>query len=319
MKYKPIYYIGIIFILLTILGCVTTEDYQLYTGRTDFRISNNNNEFQNKFYNGHDTIEITEPCFSNNDIIDIRLQSVVFNQIFEGKVQRMFGNRENELGVFVTIYEREIISSQQNLNDPGNSTNISNGAPERRLVYSSFPRESNAPLNQINNLVYQGVYRGGDLHIQIQVVEFDKGENKVLGSVMETLVSASKTQYASIPSIYSDLLDSLGRSILSSIEKDDLIATFDMEFIPCGSTSSPKQIYLKTGDLVFVRQPQSIPIEWDKVILKADKTLDFEYEHLGPQSYITLSIMKRIHIGSSPSLRPAPEPDSWGLKANTRE
>lgn len=66
-----------------------------------------------------------------------------------------------------------------------------------------------------------------------------------------------------------------------------------MELLPCDSIkSNPQQIYLSTGDLVFVRQDQDEEkpqIDWQEISLNPDKTLILDDE----MSYMTLSIIKR--------------------------
>lgn len=290
--------LSLICLSVFILGCATNTEYQYYTGTTDYRIKPGSESFAEKFY---PTSQST--CLNKGDTFDIRLQQAVFNQIFESQLQKSLGDKESELGVFLTVIENPSIAVEAQDGTPKASgkknDEETSTAQNRRLVYTSYPREKNALLNQINSLIYKGKYQGGDLHLELQIVEFDKKESQLLKEVLATLVAAGKEAYSpAIPSQYSNLIDKLGQSLLSATGKDDLIATFEMDFLACGSTTEEKQIFLSTGDLVFVRQPQSVPFEWSKISIKPDKTVSFSDTNLGPQSYVTLSIIKRIPVTS---------------------
>lgn len=212
--------------------------------------------------------------------MDIRLQQVVFSKVVESKL--LPADKKNELGIFVTLSEKPVTGTANNQTKPN-----------RRLIYTSYPRKKYAPLNQINNLVYQGQYKGGDLRLIIEVVEFDSNENELVRSMPGTLIEAGKTTSSYSNPLYSELLNSLGQSIITSVTKDDLIASFDMELRPCDSIkNNPQQIYLSTGDLVFVRQNQNEEkpqLDWQEISLNPDKTLILDDE----MSYMTMSIIKR--------------------------
>ncbi len=273
-------------------GCATNTEYQYYTGTTDYRITSSNSTFAEKFYETP-----TSTCLNAGDTFDIRLQHVVFNQIFESKLQKSLGDNESELGVFLSVSESPAIASdsQAATQSTAGSDKDSTKSQNRRLVYTSYPREKHALLNQINSLIYKGKYQGGDLQLELEIVEFDKKESQLLKEVLTTLVAAGKEAYSpTIPAQYSNLLDKLGQSLISASGRGDLIATFKMDFLSCGSTTEEKQIFLSTGDLVFVRQPQSVPFDWNKISVNTDKTVSFSDAELGPQSYVTLSIIKRI-------------------------
>lgn len=160
---------GLIFLLLS--GCASQGDYQLRTGTTDYRLSIDGTQFQDRYYSPPQN-----SCLVNNDIMDIRLQQVVFSKIFESKL--LPADQKNELGIFVTLSERPVTGTTNTQNNQNN--------PDRRLIYASYPRKKNAPLNQLNNLVYQGLYKGGDLHLIIEVVEFDSNENELVRSMLGT-------------------------------------------------------------------------------------------------------------------------------------
>lgn len=268
------------------LGGCTTSTYDMYTGVVKHGISSGKSKLV-KFYTSNNSA-----TFEKGDILEIRLQNLIINQLFE-----TFKNskQKNELGIFITVYEKPINDftkgSLQKAKEKADKTKA-----DRRLVYKSAPRKPFVPLNQSNTLIYRTKYQGGDLYLKVEVVEFDTNTIKNYGEIINTIIETSKTLNLEAPSTYTKAIDKLSKNILK-YTKDDLILSYETELLKAYSTSSVnKQQFLREGDIVFVRDSQNARNFNINQIVKYNynrKTLQFTDDKDDIRSYLVLSILKR--------------------------
>jgi hypothetical protein len=241
------------------VGCAASKGMDDMTvGTTDYhyRAFEQNNT---KFEVGNYFKSNTSSCIDINDTFDIRLDTQIFNQDFdgffenasEGAIAGFNSNAKdtNEIGVFLTIEELARVENNQTEYE-----NIQN-----RLIYTSFPRKKNQPLNQRNKLIYTGKNTGNDLRLILEVREFDAQNGEAIIDLLNLLSNeGSKYLHNTGNKVVGNLVDKFGSIAKKSLFKDDVISYFDMEFVPCGVYQQNKQLYLREGQFVFVRHPQTI-------------------------------------------------------------
>jgi hypothetical protein len=256
-------------------GCSSSK-YDMYTGITKQRVAIDNGKVYSKFYNNPSV----EHKISKDKIIDIRLQGLIINQVFESFKSL---DNKNELGIFLTISEKDITDN--------NTTNGVNG----RLVYKSAPRKAFAPLNQSNKLLYRTKYNGGDLYLKVEVVEFDKETVKNYSDIIDSILEATNTLSFNVSKEYTDMVDNVSKNVLK-YTKDDLILSFETELLASNSVKdNAKQQYLQIGDLIFIRTNQ------DTRNYDINKEIEYDFDNKSisytnknnPQSSLILSIIER--------------------------
>lgn len=250
-----------IFILL-LGGCSSSELDDRYVGTTDHYYRElNSNKFESKNYYSLNS----SSCIKKGEQFDIRLDGQVLSQSFDGIKENasegsFFGFNDashdtNEIGIFLTVQElnRETDSTKFMLSE----AEVKKNTIDSRLIYTSYSRKPGQPLNQKNKLVYSSEYSGNDLRFMIEVREFDQENGEGMMEVINILSEeASRYTQAANP-IIGSLLDKMGSAAKNGIFKDDVVAAFDMEFVPCGIYKNNDQVYLSEGQVLFLRHSQN--------------------------------------------------------------
>ncbi|MFZ2890510.1 hypothetical protein [Sulfuricurvum sp.] len=225
-----------------------------------------------------------------NETYEIRLQNAQFNQIFE-----YFKWKQNKYAIFLTLEER--------INDYNNTDKNTTVQVQRRLVYlADYGRKADKPLNLSNKLIFRDRYKGGDIYFKLEVVEIDSADMETYRQIFEPLLEAAKgiTQIASAMNTqYTQLLNVMGNALYQHLKKDDLILTYETEFLKRGTVDDNQSIYGQNyftwGEYYLVRDSQDrkeaispyIDTKSSMVKLKNDKD---ETETL---SFVHISILKR--------------------------
>lgn len=248
------------------------------------------------------------PCIGEKEAFDIRLDKLVFTDRFDGPMENLSegavaGLNEarrdtNEIGLFLTI--QEIVrggtgATRIQEQDTANKNQIDN-----RLIYTSFSRKPGHPINQKNKTVYSGTNLGNDLRFILEVREFDKKNGEGVMDLIN-LLSDEATKYAQAGTpIIGDVLDKLGNAAKNGLFRDDVIAAYDMEFVPCGVYPNKNQAYLAEGQFLFLRHSQKgafsrvNPLKWDK-----EKSVPTKYDATGKKdvplekSFVSFHVYER--------------------------
>lgn len=248
-------YISNVMFIILLTGCSSSLD-ERYVGTTQhyYRRFNSNDFISNNYYPTN-----SSECITKGEQFDIRLDSQIFNQSFDGIKENFsegsffnfnkIAQDTNEIGIFLTIQELSRDLNTNSLLDSDNEV-------ESRLIYTSFSRKPGQPLNQKNKLVYSGKYNGGDLRFIIQVREFDKENGSGVMNLINIISEeAAKYTQAANP-LVGNLLDKIGTATKANLFRDDVIASFDMEFVPCDIYPNKNQVYLSEGQILFLRSSQ---------------------------------------------------------------
>jgi hypothetical protein len=305
--------------MIFFIACASiTGDKEYKSGVVDYRmIKENSSGINTIVLKAFDSNE-SKSYFTNGDIIDIRLSNIMYNSYFDPKLLRKNHNKLlNNIGVFVTVKE---IFIDDNLSDKIYTY------PENALIYTGNVYVK-ANANQFFTPIYLSEYHGGDLQIELNVVEFDQqgkgskrympllshivelSQNVIRNNLIGKVIAEAGKNYFGM----SDL-NTLGSSLLNAFSKghDDLITTYKLNLI------SPKTIknknlhklpYLKEGDIVFVRREagdrnNKISHWKDFKYNPKEKTIEDIYEYKDNNkkytklfknyySYIVLTIIKR--------------------------
>lgn len=289
-------------LVICVAGCLhmrnSDDSLEMYAGTTDVRHaaqskSKEDRPFESKFF-GCATADTTcsETFFRRGDILDIKLQPVIYNQVFEGPVEDTLSYKGNELGVFVTITEKRPVRNGNVIERYEDVVLM-----RRKLVMTTTPRLANNPSGNTNTPVYKGVYGGNDLTIDIEVVEFDDLNSKTYKLIVDSVTSAAKA--AKVNSL--DLVNYFTTYFFEKLSVDDLITKYSLSVMRYGSVDKdPDQFYLAPGEIVLVRRSQTgQKVNWDRVFLNKDRELvvtNEEGEKLpdGMYSYVVLSFLKRL-------------------------
>lgn len=263
-------------LLSLLMACSSNQVDDTHVGTTDFHYRDFNKA---KFETGSKYKPTQDACINKGDSFDIRLDAQVFHDSFDG-VKENFSEGAfwfigedkkdtNEIGIFLTVEELTRATDKATFiaEDLQNKQNQINN----RLIYTSFSRKKQQPLNQKNKLVYSGIYSGSDLRFILEVREFDQENGQGVQEVIDILsTEASKYTQVSNP-IVGGILDKLGNATKTGLFKDDIITAFDMEFVPCGAyKTNLEQIFLAEGQIVFLRHSQNAnfsrehALTWDK-------------------------------------------------------
>ncbi len=259
-----------------LMACSSSQVDDTHVGTTDFHYRDFNKA---TFEAGSKYKPTQNACINKGDSFDIRLDTQVFHDSFDG-VKENFSEGAfwfvgedkkdtNEIGIFLTVEELTRATDKATFitEDLKNKQNQINN----RLIYTSFSRKKQQPLNQKNKLVYSGIYSGADLRFILEVREFDQENGQGVQEVIDILsTEASKYTQVSNP-IVGGILDKLGNATKTGLFKDDIITAFDMEFVPCGAyKANLEQIFLAEGQIVFLRHSQNAhfnreqALTWDK-------------------------------------------------------
>jgi len=313
--------------ILSIVGCsAILGDREYKSGVVDYRMvtdkkdtHDKNNSIIMKYFSYNDSNVSKDSYFIENDYIDIRLANIMYNIPFDPTWGKTNKNKLiNNIGVFVTIKE---INPMSDLNDTT--------YPDNTLIYVGNMYVK-AKANQSFTPIYLAKYHGGDLQIQLDVVEFDKqgkdsnryiallnnivelSRNAISNGLIGKAVSLAGKHYLGMEGI-----NKLGNSLLTSFSKnhDDLITTYKLNLISANTVKNKKLHklpYLKEGDIVFVRlkegDPNNKTSNWKKFRFNSDeKIIEDCYEYKlyknGNKkckklfktyySYIVLTLLKR--------------------------
>ncbi len=271
--------LGGILILPTLNGCtlLTDEKYDHYSGRTDYRYTSDNRidnstakGFRSKFFTEN---EQSLECIKPGELVDIRLQTVIIDQIIESRYKKRLGDKENELGIFISLKETPL----SQVKDKAEEQKVLN--IEDKLVYASTPRQKNNNINAVNLLAHRWEYKGGDVTLTLKVLEFDSSEFQKLHPILETLAEKAAGEFASlINEKYTQLIHDLGKALLSGYGRDDLITYYKMDFLGCNTLrNTQNQIHFSEGDIVFLRHSQNDPKnQWNNLELTHEKMLQIK-------------------------------------------
>lgn len=252
--------------LLILNGCATTQLDERYVGTTDYHYRKfGKDKFEPNIYYSPDYAE----CIKKGEQFDIRLDTQIINQSFEGFMENISegaflgfsdsSKNTNEIGIFLTV--QELNRESQTDKFVAAELSAEQTRIDNRLIYTSFSRKKGQPLNQRNKLVYSGTYSGNDLRFIVEVREFDKENGEGMMEVIKLLSEeASKYTQAANPFV-GNILNKLGNAAKNGLFKDDVIASFDMEFVPCGVYKDKQQIYLAQGQILFLRHSQNNDFE----------------------------------------------------------
>lgn len=228
-------------------GIINTPfSYSDYTGVTKIYYYDDS---KNALINPFDKDKMPSRYLDENDSYEIRLQNIQFNQAFE-----LFSSSksQNEYAVFLTIGERNMADNNLKV------------MADRRLIYSAdYGRQKNIPLNLSNKLIFRDKYHGGDIYFKLEVVEMDSDKLEKYRQLFEPLLNAVKTVSSvasAVNSQYTQLLDAMGKALYQQLKKDDLILTYETEFLRHGTVEnngSVGQNYFSWGEYYLVRDSQS--------------------------------------------------------------
>ena len=316
--------LGVIGIGLVVLlsGCTALlGDKEYKSGVVDYRMVHNKKEGKDSIVVKHYDFNQTnsgDSYFTSGDYLDIRLSNIMYNRSFDPAWHQKNKNKLiNNIGIFVTVKEINPISD---LNDTI--------YPDKTLIYADNVYVK-AKANQSFTPIFFSKYHGGDLQLEINVVEFDNkdrdsnrylpllenivklSQNAINNGVLGKVVSTTGKHYLGMEG-----LNKLGSSLLSSFSKnhDDLITSYKLNLIAPGTVTNRdlhKLPYLKEGDIVFVRLEEgdvnNKTSNWKNFKFNSkEKIIEDEYsnnkgtDNKGTErkfkdyySYIVLTIIKR--------------------------
>lgn len=244
---------GGIFLLAVLSQSVFGGVYDDYAGITKIYYFDDSNESNKTLINPFEKDKTLSRDINETDFYEIRLQNLQFNQTFEWLSKYFFKEkRQNEYAIFLTLEERNI--SDNNVSIKAN----------RRLVYAAdYGRRKDVPLNLSNKLIFRDKYSGGDIYFKLEVVEMDSDTIEKYRQIFEPLLSAAKTitNVASVVnSQYTQLLDAMGNALYQHLKKDDLILTYETEFLKYGTVENNGTVgqnYFSWGEYYLVRDSQN--------------------------------------------------------------
>jgi hypothetical protein len=308
-------------IALFFSGCnALLGDREYKSGVVDYRMVKDNKDGNEsiiiKYFDFNDTNVSENPYFIKNDYIDIRLANIMYRDNFDPTWGEENHNKLiNNIGVFVTIKE---VAPMVDLNDTT--------YPDKTLVYMGNMYVK-AKANQSFTPIYLAKYNGGDLQMQIDVVEFDKqgkdsnryvallddivtlSRNAISNGLIGKAVSTAGKHYLGMEDI-----NKLGNSLLTSFSKnhDDLVTTYKLNLISSETVKNKslhKLPYLKEGNIVFIRLKEGDAnnkvSNWKKFKFNRDEKIIedcYEYEKNTKTckklfkdyySYIVITLLKR--------------------------
>jgi len=316
MKYIQV---SIIMMALFFSGCnALLGDREYKSGIVDYRMvkkKGGKDSIIIKFFDFNYTEDKKEsPYFEDGDYIDIRLANIMYNDSFDPSWGEENKNKLiNNIGVFVTINE---IMPTSDLNDTI--------YPDKTLVYMGNMYVK-AKANQSFTPMYLAKYHGGDLQLQIDVVEFDNkdkdsnryvallddivklSQNAISNGLIGKAVNVAGKHYLGMRDI-----NKLGNSLLNSFSNnhDDLITTYKLNLISSKTVkhlNQHKLPYLKEGDIVFVRRVEGDKnneiTKWKQFNFNTKtKVIEEKYKEEGKTdeklfkefySYIVITLLKR--------------------------
>lgn len=292
-------------------------DYRMVEDRLDDSLDNNASIVIKHFGFEGSLDSNSTPYFIKNDYIDIRLSNIMYRESFDPSWGEENHNKLiNNIGVFVTVKE---LTPTSDLN--------SSSYPNKTLIYTDNMYVK-AKANQSFTPMYLAKYNGGDLEIQIDVIEFDKrgqdsnrymalldniadiSQNAITNGLIGKAISTTGKHYLGM-----DKINELGGALLTSFSQghDDLITSYKLNLISAGTVKNKslhKLPYLKEGDIVFVRlkegDPNNKTSNWknfrfnskEKIVkdcyeFYTDKNQKCKRKFKDYYSYIVITLLKR--------------------------
>ena len=294
-KYTPFFPFFLVMVSMFLAACGSMNDMDTrYVGVSDYS--------QYSLKSGASQYESTkkmrkeqevENALIKGDLFELSLLDVRFASVIEGVLQEMVSDKGNELGVFVTLEELPRLDKE------GKPVCESRTLLDKRLVFSSFSRGAFENTNSDNVLIYRGMYNGGDLRLLVEVVEFDKEAFTVAKDVAKEVYDSFANKAmgeGNIPSIVSQLIDTVGGKIYSYVTRDDLILSRSFRLVPTGHAlnSDTEQFYLTEGHILISRVSRESPlayenITWDKINVLSESVEGVKDKYI---SYVLLQLYK---------------------------
>jgi len=250
MRQLSIVCIGLI---LFFSGCSSLfQGYNYKAGIEDYRIPNDENktEIITKFFEYNKNNSNT--YFEVNDTIDIRLSNIMFSELYDFNIGKNDNKRSNHIGIFVTVKEINNFSPMKD------DSNIS--TPEKALIYVDRIY-TKAYANQAFTPIYIQKYHGGDLQLQLDVIEFDtdKKSSRFFPLLEEISKLSKKAVTSQLNGLNMKYLNDLGGTLVDSFltAHNDLVTSYKFNFIAPSSVLNKDEKYLpylREGDLVLVKR-----------------------------------------------------------------
>ena len=227
--------LGISLVVLMSSCSAIRGDREYKSGIVDYRMVKDDGGTGSVIVKHYSADDSNNSYFTKDDYIDIRLSNIMYNDNFDPAwLQKNHNKLVNNIGVFVTIKE---INFDSNLTDTI--------YPDKTLVYTDNVYVK-AKANQSFTPIFFSKYHGGDLQLEINVVEFDKkdkdsnrylplltnivklSQNAISNGLIGKAVSTAGKHYLGM-----EELNKLGSSLLNSFAKnhDDLITSYKLNLI----------------------------------------------------------------------------------------
>lgn len=286
-----------VMVLVLLPGCAGKTDLDSkYVGVSDYR--QYSIESDNKYAGKKNMRKAgdVKNALAKDDLFELTLLDVRFASVIEGVLEEMVSQEGNELGVFITLEEIP------RLKQDGEAGGEQRKLLDRRLVFSSFSKNSFEKINADNILVYRGKYNGGDLHFVVEVVEFDKESFSVAKDVAKDVYNnfaQSAMGSGAASEVVSKIIDTVGSKIYSFVTRDDLILSRSFRLVPVGHAvnTATEQFYLNEGHILVSRVSRESDyaykdINWDKVNVLSESVEKNEYVGNESISYVLLQLYK---------------------------
>lgn len=269
--------LGFLLFVIFITGCGPKFPHEI-----DYRVYNISEDSNlTKKYDNNTTANKMDI----NSTIDIRLSNVYIHDVFDSKLfDTEYSRQTNEIGIFINIYEYNNIVHK----DINSTEDLSK---YKMIYYSGNSAVQNLNLSFLP--IYKDKYRGGDMAINIKIIEFDSEESKNLNGFYNTISTLTQNSIgAANPTTI--ILKQIGDSLFKAYGKDDMIGEYEFHLLSAEINNDNNSYLpiLKQGDYIIQRvskKKNEYQINWNtnkykKEVKKLQGT---------ENSYIVLTIIER--------------------------